>query len=97
MEKSQWALIFILILILIGLLFVWAYRDKIFPKASATNTNTNNNLATQSCNSMSYNDILALQKQLNSKGCTDYNGNKLVEDGLCGPLTNSAILNCQNK
>lgn len=35
--------------------------------------------------------LLTLQKALNAMGYTDKNGNKLVEDGFSGPLTDSAI------
>ena len=48
-----------------------------------TNTYNINNFATD-------NIYLQLQRELNAQGFTDKNGNKLIEDGIPGPLTLSA-------
>lgn len=90
---QQSTIIFSLILVLIGLIFVYAFRDKLFKKGQGGKVEEP--LAQlKSCSLLPTAEVLALQKKLNSKGCKDYNGNTLVEDGVCGPLTTSAYQTC---
>lgn len=64
---------------------------------SPSGTSTNCCGIINNCNGLSKSEIGSLQKELNGKGCTDYEDKVLKEDGLCGNRTNSAILKCKNK
>lgn len=47
------------------------------------------------CYGLSNSEVEDLQTELNSRGCTDFNGSVLTIDGECGPKTNSAIKKCK--
>lgn len=105
MTDKQYIWIFVSIVVVIFLIFVYAYRDRIWPKDTAEN-NTNNNTPSQgdanvftnisrgTCTGITKEGVKAFQASLNAAGCKDPSGNTLVADGVIGPKTLSAAQNC---
>lgn len=103
MTDKQYIWIFGSIVLAIVLIFVYAYRDRIWPKdVVEDNTNTPGqgdanvftNISGGVCTNITKEGVKAFQASLNAAGCKDPSGNTLVTDGVLGPRTLSAAQNC---
>lgn len=102
LSRKGWIWVFaILVVLIISVVFVVkAKAQKPSKSGNSSNSgtggdaNTITSITGSYCNGLSKDEIKSLQAAINKKGCKDSQGNSLVEDGVFGPLSYSATMNC---